>query len=431
MREDTAPGGAGARRPTFRHGLTAGLSVAGLVALCSAGAWVLVPRDAPAARTAAGVAPTPAATAGAATPAPTVVAGPAADAGEEAAGEGAADEEAAGEGAAGEDDVEAATGAAAAGAASPTAEGLPVPELVTCPAPTARVTSAAELSEALQDARPGDVVHLADGTYEGNFAATASGTADDPVWLCGGRGAVLDAGGPKEGYGFHLDGASHWRLVGFTVRNAQKGVVADGSTGSVLQDLLVERIGDEAIHLRSHSTRNSVLRNTVRDTGLRREKFGEGVYVGSAQSNWEKYGAGGPDRSDGNVVAWNDIARTTSESVDVKEGTTGGLLLENVFDGTGMVESDSWVDVKGNGWTVRGNTGRNTPDQGFQTHRILDGWGAGNTFDDNVLDVPDGAVAIYVHDPDVTGNVITCSNRDSGGHPVTSTVPCSGGSSRP
>ena len=108
---------------------------------------------------------------------------------------------------------------------------------------------------------PGTTISLADGTYGGSFVAT-SGTAQQPIFLCGGPGAVLDGGNIKGDYGFHLDNAKYWRLVGFTVTGAQKGIVADG-TASVIQNLTVHDIGDEAIHLRAGSTDSVVLGNTI------------------------------------------------------------------------------------------------------------------------------------------------------------------------
>lgn len=121
--------------------------------------------------------------------------------------------------------------------------------------------------------------------------------------------------------------------MGFTVRNGQKGVVADATTNSIIQGLTVEGIGDEGIHLRSASSYNTVSANTVRRTGLRRDKFGEGIYVGSATSNWGTYSQGLPDRSDYNLVEKNVISETGSEAIDVKEGTTGGRIVANVLDG--------------------------------------------------------------------------------------------------
>lgn len=301
--------------------------------------------------------------------------------------------------------------------------GLPDSTPVTCPAPTQTVHTAAELAAALASALPGDTIRLAPGRYAGQFVTTVSGTTEDPIFLCGDTGAVLEGDGPKKGYVFHLNGATHWRLVGFTVRNGQKGVMADGTSGSVIQGLTVEDIGDEGIHLRAFSTGNVVAANTVRRTGLRKEKFGEGIYIGSARSNWCTHSECQPDASDRNVVRGNAISATTAESVDVKEGTTGGAVLENTFDGTGMVEGDSWVDVKGNDWLVRGNTGRVSPGDGFQTHQILSGWGTGNTFAGNVAAVNGPGFGFSL--TPVAGNTVGCDNRVSGAAKGAANTPCS------
>jgi hypothetical protein len=239
---------------------------------------------------------------------------------------------------------------------------------------------------------------------------------------------VLTGGGIREEYVIHLVDTSHWRLVGFTVREGQKGVMLDGTTSSVIQGLTVEDIGDEGIHLRAASSFDVVLGNTVRRTGLRRDRFGEGIYVGSAVSNWEVHSDGGPDRSDHNLVQGNHISETGAESVDVKEGTTGGWVVDNVMDGTGMTGGDSLVDVKGNDWVVERNTASHGPEDGIQTHRILEGWGARNTIRDNTIGIDDlgddDGQHVYVHDPDVTENVVGCDNRTADGGPLLANVSC-------
>jgi parallel beta-helix repeat protein len=286
------------------------------------------------------------------------------------------------------------------------------------------VGDAVGLQSALDRAAPGDVIGLADGTYAGSFVAVRPGTASAPITLCGGPGAVLDGGGIKEGYVLHLDGVQHWRVVGFTVQNGQKGVMVDQTSHSVIEGLTVQDIGDEGIHLRSASSDNSVIGNVVRRTGLRRDKFGEGIYVGSAASNWANYSDGGPDRSDNNLVQGNTISRTGSESIDVKEGTTGGRVVGNTLDGTGMTGADSLIDVKGNDWVVEGNVGVHAPGEALQTHRILEGWGARNTFAANTVDVDGDGRHIYIHDPDITQNIVRCDNRTESGVALRSNVDC-------
>ncbi|WP_185736374.1 right-handed parallel beta-helix repeat-containing protein [Nocardioides sp. LS1] len=274
-----------------------------------------------------------------------------------------------------------------------------------CP-PGAEVLSSAEgLRRALATAGPGDAFALASGHYDGTFDVTRSGTRASPIRLCGTRDSVLDGGGTDHGYTLHLDGASHWELRGFAVTGGQKGVVLDGSSDNVLSGLHVTGVGDEAVHLRSGSSDNLLERSFIADTGLREPAYGEGIYVGSAESNWCEVSACEPDRSDGNRLVGNTVTRTTAEAVDVKEGTTGGTLAGNRLSDPG---ADSAVDLKGNGWTVRRNrvvTGRG---DAVQVHVVLDGWGRDNRIVDNEMTAPRYAVSLVGAARD-HGNVVGCA----------------------
>jgi hypothetical protein len=298
------------------------------------------------------------------------------------------------------------TGAAPSSSRSSTAPSSPVPSS-TPVAPTTNcegsravdVTTAAELQRALDDATPGQVIRLADGRYEGNFTARTQATAAAPIQLCGSRSAVLDGGAIDGDYTLHLNEAAYWQLTGFTVTGGKKGVMVDAGVGNRIEGLMVTSMGDEAIHLRTNSTDNVVTGNSVQNTGLRKPKFGEGIYVGTAESNWCQISDCDPDRSDRNVIEGNTISGTTAEAVDIKEGTTGGVLRGNSFNGSAMVAADSWVDVKGNGWTIEGNTGTAAPQDGFQVHEVVDGWGQHNVFVGNVSNVDGSGYAINVAGP--------------------------------
>jgi hypothetical protein len=291
------------------------------------------------------------------------------------------------------------------------------------------VRTSSELTSALSTARPNDVIDLADGTYSGRFVAATPGTAAAPITLRGTRRAVLNGGTTSSGYTLHLNGAHHWRLTGFTVRGGQKGVVLDRSSFGILSGLDVGSVGMEAVHLRTASSDNRVENSLVHHTGLYEPGYGEGVYIGSATSNWSKYGSnGGPDRSDRNVISGNHIYATTAESVDVKEGTTGGRLVGNRFDGVGMTGvhfADSWIDLKGNAYRVTGNTGVSAPLDGIQTHVQLDGWGRDNVLSANVLTVGASGYGINVYRADTsTGNVVRCDNVVVGAASGASNVRC-------
>lgn len=292
---------------------------------------------------------------------------------------------------------------------------------------TLLVHNSRELSGALAGVSPGQVIELADGTYPGRFVAQVAGTARAPIVLRGGRNAVLDGGEVTTGITLRLKGVKHWRLENFTVRGAQKGLVLDGSSFNVLAGLDVGRSGMEAVHFRSSSSDNRLENSDVHDTGRYVARYGEGVYIGSAMSNWSTYGGGGPDRSDRNAVTKNRIWATTAENIDVKEGTTSGVVSGNYLDGAGLTGDDvgdSVLDLKGNKYLVQANTGVNAPLDGFQTHVQLDGWGRENVFAGNSLNVGDAGYGIRVQQPLTSANVVRCDNVVTGTSRGLANIPC-------
>ena len=273
------------------------------------------------------------------------------------------------------------------------------------------VASAGELVDAAASATAGTVIVLAAGNYSGEFSLTASGDEANRITLCGPRDAVLDGGDTGNGYTLHLQAASYWTLAGFSVSGGQKGVMLDGSSNNTISGLRISNVGDEALHLRAHSTDNLLENNEISTTGLNSAAFGEGIYIGSAQSNWCSYTGCEPDRSDNNRIIGNTISATTSENIDIKEGTSGGEIRGNTFDGAGATDADSLIDVKGTDWVVADNIGTHSPMDGAQVHVIKELPGSGNTFTGNTFSVAAGGLAInVVGDARDANNRVACSN---------------------
>ncbi len=160
-------------------------------------------------------------------------------------------------------------------------------------------------------------------------------------------------------------------------------------------------------------------------------KFGEGVYLGTAQSNWGSISGGNLDTSDNNRVLNNHFGpNVTAEHIDIKEGTTGGTITGNYFDGAGISGdnfADSWVDVKGNNYLLNNNTGQNVSGlsalvDGFQTHVILSGWGKNNVFSGNTANVNASGYGFNIQTSG-TGNVVYTNNTVSGAGKGISNVP--------
>jgi parallel beta-helix repeat protein len=317
----------------------------------------------------------------------------------------------------------------------------PTPPVVTVPtAPsgagrTVNVSTSAQLTAALAGAHPGDVINLADGTYTGTFTSgtfsssfgtTVAGTATQPITLSGSRKAILEGSSLTKGYVLLLSGANYWVINGISITGAQKGIVLDQSNHDTITNVAVYNIGDEGIHVRDFSSDNTISGSTVTETGKSAPAYGEGIYLGSANSNWATYSGGKPDNSDRNIVTNNTISLTGAENIDIKEGTTGGIITYNHFDGTGMSGqnfADSWIDVKGNNYTVSNNIGVNSINDGFQVHSVLTGWGYNNILENNIANVNGPGYGFNVQSS-AKGSIIYCNNTVTGAALGYSNVTC-------
>ncbi|WP_144122289.1 cellulose binding domain-containing protein [Catellatospora sichuanensis] len=267
----------------------------------------------------------------------------------------------------------------------------PLPSSPPPTGPIVDVSTAAQLSSALSGANPGTTIRLAAGTYRGAFATTRAGTANSRITLTGPRTAVLINDGPSgtapscpaptagwdSGYGLWLFDAPYWNLTGFTVAESKKGIVLDNSHHVTISSVYVHHTEDEGVHFRRSSADGVIRDSIVEYTGLVQPGYGEGVYLGSAGSNWACHGnSGGVDRSDRVQVLNNRIGPyVAAEHIDIKEGTFAGVVRGNTFDGRGISgqnSADSWIDAKGIGYLIENNTGTfaapGTFVNGYETH---------------------------------------------------------------
>jgi hypothetical protein len=209
-------------------------------------------------------------------------------------------------------------------------------------------------------------------------------------------GCSVPAAGFDPGYGFWLYGAAYWNLSGFTVTGAAKGIMIDASPHVTIDGVEVHDIGDEGVHFRRSSADGIIRNSRIERTGTAQPQYGEGIYLGSANSNWSCYGnTGGIDASDRVQVLNNRVGPdVAAEHVDVKEGTVGGVIRGNTWNGQGIAgqnSADSWLDVKGSNYLIENNTGTfRAPGvfaNGYETHNPTTGSGCGNTWRNNTSDL--------------------------------------------
>jgi len=321
------------------------------------------------------------------------------------------------------------TSAPAASPSGPATTVAPARRLVT-------VSNSGQLADALSKAQAGDSILLANATYSGRFVMGIAGTAQAGIVIQGSRNAILDGGDINTGYVLHLQ-AAYCTVRGITIRNGLKGVMADRVSYNLIDSVRVYNIGEEAIHLRTFSSHNMIQRCDISNTGLKTPDYGEGVYIGSAKNNWANYTAGNPDNSDSNQVLNNHIGPGISaECIDIKEGTTGGLIRNNYFDATGITganSADSWIDVKGNYYRIDGNTGFNPAGSvlldGYQVHCAYSGWGNYNAFTNNNCTVNGAGYGFNIQlsgsNGNTVGNKVYTNNTVTGAAKGVSNIPLS------
>ncbi len=281
----------------------------------------------------------------------------------------------------------------------------------TCPAATVTVSTASALKSAISAATSGTVIRLNPGTYVGTFSLYKSGTKSAPIWICGPRTAILTSGGYESGNVLNVSGQHDVVFAGFTVRNSFKGVTVINSDRVVVTDLLVEDIGYEAVHLRNQTSDSDVTYNTIRRAGLVLPQYGEGVYIGTSSNNWCRYNGCLPDTTSRVRVIGNTISETGAQSIEVKSGTSWGVVAGNNLTGKAPGQSGyDWVLVKGNDWVVADNVGRNSPGYGYATNASESGWAMRNVFARNSA-TNTAKWGVWIHLPygaGPLGNQVSC-----------------------
>jgi hypothetical protein len=110
------------------------------------------------------------------------------------------------------------------------------------------VDSLGEWQAALNAALPGDVIEVAEGTYNGALTVTRSGTADNPIFVRGARrdGTVLNAAGSQHGIVVHDAGSGspvrHVIFEDFTVRGSTWGMRILGADNVVVQHMALREV---------------------------------------------------------------------------------------------------------------------------------------------------------------------------------------------
>jgi len=300
-----------------------------------------------------------------------------------------------------------------------------------------RANSFEELRALGRRAGPGDMIELVAGTHEPHHAPmedkdgegkcgtwptrALEGTVFDLhgepgrlITFCGDRErTVIDGiGNRRGGAGIQIVRSTYVRFAGFTIRNLLRAVDIQDTSHAEVTHVTSENTWHEGYRIRYNSTYNLIHHCHIKDTGKGYVGNGEGIYVGTARGRTTD--CGNPeDNSDYNVLSNNVFGpNVPSENIDVKEYTTGGVIRDNVFNGTdlrGIHASTSWVALKGRGWRLENNVGVGMGVENGAGIRVLErapGYGGSNVVRGTTCrGLSKGSVCVFV-DARTTNNTV-------------------------
>ena len=201
------------------------------------------------------------------------------------------------------------------------------------------VRTAAELDTALAQARPGDTINVASGTFsELAFRESlghANGTPSAPIIIQAADGArpIVDYGDPLDPAlkpAVYVAKREHVMIRGFEVRNRTFGMLAANSHHITFEYNDVHSTGHAGIvaqafyndQIDGFSSNITIRCNRIHQTGQHAPEFGEGIYVGT--------GSGGTsDRTNNVRIEANEIFETSNEGIDVKRYTSEVAIVDN------------------------------------------------------------------------------------------------------
>ncbi len=236
------------------------------------------------------------------------------------------------------------------------------------------------IQQALDKARPGDVIHLSPGIYYQNFDTKRSGTSNAPITITGPADAIIKGVKGTDRGRIALIFHDYYHLSGFTFdglagdrhdANAYKDILLyvqgtknrEGVTGLKVLHMNFKNSGGEAIRLRYFAHDNEIAYSTFKNTGVYDFKFkdggknGEVIYLGTSSTQWNdgKNPTADPDESNNNWIHHNDFNTHGNEAVDIKEGAKYNLVEHNTVTGQKDPQSGC-LDARGDENIFRYNT---------------------------------------------------------------------------
>lgn len=223
------------------------------------------------------------------------------------------------------------------------------------------------VDEALFNSVSGDVICFTRGNYPRiKINNIDGGTNNITLKAKPGHKVNINIAG-YSGTGISISNSKNIKISGFKLTGGLYGIYANGSSGLTISDNHISDVGQEGISIKSGLSNmplnNFIVENNfIADTGKGLSQYGEGIYIGDGNDNFNEV-------LHDVVIKNNYIKNTTNEAIDIKINVVNLSIVSNTiidtdlkFNGAitvataGRFGENSNIKIKRN--TIRGVTNR-------------------------------------------------------------------------
>ncbi len=180
------------------------------------------------------------------------------------------------------------------------------------------------LRSAVLALQPGDRLEISDGTWSiaSKFSPSASGTANDPIWIVAADGATPIITRPDENQNVMNPQGSYMAFRGLEITGGSAGIKLGSADNIWIDECEIHHLGEAGIAANSEDTSALyITRNHIHHTS----GYGEGMYLGANN---------GAVIMSESVIAQNLVHDTDGlqgDGIEVKQGSWGNWIAENTI----------------------------------------------------------------------------------------------------
>jgi parallel beta-helix repeat protein len=223
------------------------------------------------------------------------------------------------------------------------------------------------VNDALLASVSGDVICFKTGVYPKIIIKNIDGGLSN-ITLQAEQGSLVEiTHSSYSGTGIYIENSKNIKISGFTLSKGLYGIYAKGSSDLTIENNSISEVGQEGIIIKSgvslQPLNNFVVSNNViADTGKGISQYGEGIYIGDGNNNFNEV-------LNNIVIENNHITNVSNEAIDVKINVNNVDIKSNTIIDTNLkfngaitvATSDRYGDnanVSISSNTIRGVTNR-------------------------------------------------------------------------